>query len=132
MEPMETAVEPLVIRQHERHTCRINAAVSVDDQHADKLVYSRAAADSGRSLPVVAVDISSGGMGIETTAFIPRTSLLKIRVGGEQDGVETCVRVQRVLMTDRTPTYYVGTAFVEQGTAHEQRVAKLMNMAKRK
>ncbi len=134
MEPIGTVNEPLVIRQHERYTCRLDAQLSVEAAHADKVVYSRAAADADGIVPVTAVDVSSGGMGIETTTFIPRTCVLRVRIGGGEEpgeGVETSVRVQRVLMTDRKPTYYVGTAFVDSGPAHEQRVSQLISLARR-
>ncbi len=61
------------------------------------------------------VDFSSGGLGLMTTSFLPRRSLIVVRLFGPDPEaavlLEVPCRVQRIFMTDRRPAYLVGTSF---------------------
>ncbi len=135
-----------LVRQHERVSCRM-AAVSRVEPGSDQVVLSRASA-SGRGegeLGVWLVDVSPGGLGITSPLFFPRGTKLRVRLEATRDGagarVEVAahagkgggaddhgllVRVQRCMMTDRAPTYYVGGSFVKPDRAA---VMALMELA---
>lgn len=71
----------------------------------------------GKDVPVTLVDYSGGGLGLHSRTFIPRGGLIVVHLDHAKEGsAAECVgRVQRVQMIDRTPTYYVGIAFVNDG-----------------
>jgi hypothetical protein len=61
------------------------------------------------------VDLSMGGAGLRSPLFFPLTTKLVLTItppeGLGDDPVQVGLKVQRVIMLDRTPTYYLGTAF---------------------
>lgn len=125
----------LLVRQHERAACDLGAYVRVDTDPADQVVFSRSAAPGGRGdseIDVRIVDVSPGGLGLRSNVFVPRGTRLVARVVPAKDELqpttdELQVRVQRCAMIDRTPAYYLGTAFVAPNPAA---LARLTQMAK--
>ena len=114
---MTTAGTDLSVRRHERVLCDLKAQVSVAPECQGAVRLSRGAVTSEGSVEARVVDCSQGGLGLHTRVFLPGTCVLTVRftlpgTGGE---VRTKVRVQRVTMVDRGPTYYIGTAFEEEG-----------------
>lgn len=118
----------LTVRRHERHLLSLPALVAVASNPAPvigvegfvggRLRFSpeSGVSDSGSSAKVV--DLGAGGLGFTSANFMPRGALLRVRVLGEGGshaklGLDATVRVQRVAMTDRKPTYLYGTSFVD-------------------
>jgi hypothetical protein len=115
---MERQTERLVVRQHSRYQCDQPARLTIDAPHAEQVVFSKAAVDARGMVVARVVDCSQGGLGIQCCVFVPKGALILVRVlpegatGDSPAAVEVRVRVQRVAMTDRAPTYYLGAAFV--------------------
>ena len=113
---MNTAGTDLTVRRHERVLCDLEAVVAVAPECQASVKLSRGAcrADGGVSARVV--DCSRGGLGLQTKVFLPGTSVLTVcfALPGSNEEVRTKVRVQRVAMVDRGPTYYIGTSFEEE------------------
>jgi hypothetical protein len=132
---MSNSAEQLVVRQHERFHCRLPSQIRVAAEVAEQVVLARTVGDGSGALDVFVTDCSRGGVGIESPIFFPRGCRLKVRVkpvdAYEGPGPEVVVRVQRVTMLDRTPTYYLGVSFVSKGSEHEAAVAMLLEMARR-
>jgi hypothetical protein len=133
---MQTAPGQLVVRQHERFRCALPARVAVGPECAGRVVM--AAADAAAGEPEVAVEVidcSGGGVGLKCGTFFPKLCILNIRVRSGADGsgelLEFSARVQRAAMTDRTPSYYIGVAFLGEGAEHERRVTSLIAIARR-
>jgi hypothetical protein len=124
--------EQLVVRQHERFLCRLASQVRVAPDMAEQVVMSRSVGDHTGAVDVVVTDASRGGLGIESTVFFPRGCRLQVRVtiAGATAEQDLSLRVQRVTMLDRTPTYYLGLSFVSKGPEHDQRVGLLLEMAR--
>lgn len=118
----------LSVRQYKRYQCDLASAVKLDDADAAWLRFSPAASTSPRSVPVRVIDVSHGGLGLSSTVYIPPGTRLVVTF--EAGGVEReyFVVARRVKMMDRTPRYYIGTAF--SGTSPEQsaRVEELLGM----
>ena len=128
--PQPNAPSDLLVRQHERLICRLAALVRVVPEDAPQVSLSRTIGDGAGGLGCVVVDCSSGGLGLQSTVFIPRGARLDVSISAEhvEPGEELArpssgamareifsgsVRVQRVTMIDRTPRYYVGAALIK-------------------
>jgi hypothetical protein len=124
----------LVVRRHERHACRVPVRLSVSPAHADRVAFSSAvgpAGDGEGGVRAELVDVSDGGLGIETTVMLPRSchAVVRVSVEGGQT-VEATVRVQRVLMTDLKPVYYLGTSLVDDGDEAKRLMGLIVGAAR--
>jgi hypothetical protein len=125
----------LVVRQHERLSCGLHAEVFVAEEHAEKLVLTAAATGAGGIVPAIVSDLSHGGLGLRCKVFFPKGVRLVVRVLDAEPGVgvfpnvlmQAIIRVQRVQMSDRKPTYYTGGSFVSEGEEFAQCVNRLMH-----
>jgi PilZ domain len=127
---MPPSGDQLVVRQHERLLCRLGAQLRVDESHTSQIALSRNVGEGTGSFGCAIVDCSRGGLGLETTFFLPRSCRIMVIVTDAQGTkMEFAARVQRVAMTDRKPTYYLGVAFTTSGDVHDQRVMTLLKAA---
>ena len=133
----------LTVRRHERHLLSLPALVGVASQPAPvpaigvegflggRLRFSPESGVSDTGAPAVVVDLGAGGLGFTSANFLPRGALLRVRVLGEGGShanlrLDAAVRVQRVTMTDRKPTYLFGTSFVDATPALLDAVKELV------
>ncbi|MBX3356885.1 MAG: PilZ domain-containing protein [Phycisphaeraceae bacterium] len=133
---MTSGNEHLVVRQHDRHECQVAVEVAVSSEHARKVVLSRTVGDGAGTIQVTMVDISSGGLGLSSNVFLPKGCHLDVRLiraddqaGGSKSArtiFETRVRIQRTAMVDKSPTYYIGTAFISDDPVEESQRRALM------
>ena len=136
---MTKAVDPLVVRQHERLSCRLPAKLRVREEHASQVIISRAAGDGSGGLNVTVVDCSGGGMGLEIPIFIPRSCRVQVQIFADPAAAAAAgapaagpldftfdARVQRISMTGRAPVYYLGLAFLGDAPDHTDRVQRLL------
>ena len=77
------------------------------------------------------IDVSSGGVGLWTGVFFPKGCRLLLRLPGQEGLPEggVLIRVQRVQMTDRRPTYYLGASFAGDPQGNAQVSAALRALA---
>jgi hypothetical protein len=124
--------EQLVVRQHERIVCRLAAHVRVTEDLAEQVVIARSVGDGMGAVEAFITDASRGGLGIESNVFFPRGCrvIVRVRASGTTPVQDLTLRVQRVSMLDRKPTYYIGLSFVSKGLEHEQSVARLLELAR--
>jgi hypothetical protein len=128
---LQPGAEQLVVRQHERYLCRLTCQVRVGEQTAEQVVFARNVGDGSGALDTWVVDCSRGGMGLESTVFLPRGSRLKVRVISDAGAaLEVHVRVQRAAMQDRSPTYYLGVSFAGSGDDHTRAVDQILALAR--
>lgn len=131
----QTPKDQLVVRQHERLQCRVSAHARIADDHADQVVFARTIGDGSGVIDVYITDCSRGGVNIESSVFVPRGCRLCVRLvtenAPESQPIELLVRVQRLSMIARTPTYSLGASFVGQGPTHDPTVAALLDIARR-
>jgi len=123
-EQVHLPAEFVVAAQH-REQVRFNATSSAKDQHA---------------ITARTIDISVGGLGLSAHQFIPRKCEGVLRLfNPEPSGVgsdgqpihevlfEHVVKVRRVDLTGREPTYFIGLAFVDPEPDIDQRVAGVLD-----
>ncbi|HVU64854.1 MAG TPA: hypothetical protein VHC70_12815 [Phycisphaerales bacterium] len=134
---MQPSAEQLVVRQHERIHCRIASQLRVASENAEQVSLARAIGDGSGGVDAFITDCSRGGLGIESSVFFPRGCRLRIKartVGAPQESAgagEMVVRVQRVTMLDRKPSYYLGVSFVSKGLEHDAAVTALLDAARK-
>lgn len=135
MQPPSHPAEQLVVRQHERFHCRLGSHLRVGDEVAEQVVLARTMGDGTGAIEASITDTSRGGLGIESPMFFPRGCRLRVRVKPSTDGAapdhDLLVRVQRVSMLDRRPTYYLGVSFTSKGPEHDLAVTLLLEMARK-
>lgn len=129
---MESRPETLLVRQHERLKCSLRVQVTAAPECGTQVRLARTLGDGSRVVSATVIDCSPGGLGINSGVFFPKTSVIHARIAAA-DGVSTLyegsLRVQRVAMIGREPTYYLGTSFVERPAA--ALLERLMDEAKR-
>lgn len=111
-----TAEKDLIVRRFERHELVLPAILSVAPEHQSLVRFNPSICERDGWIPATLADISPGGLGLITQVFIPRMSLMRVRVmrgEDERQVLDVKVRLQRICMTDRRPAYLLGTAFVE-------------------
>lgn len=130
----------LTVRQHEREGIQVPVEFYICSEHCQQVHFSPQSSASGQHwLRGRAVDISSGGMGLEFRQFIPRMCEGTVRVfapdpmGIGADGsplyeaaFEHRVKVRRVYLIGREPLYAMGVAFVDPESDIDQRIADLL------
>lgn len=114
------------VRQHQRYQCSVAAAVRFDEADAPRLKLSPEASTSATTVATQMIDASRGGLGFSSRVYIPPSTrlLVTLKVSGVPQ--ELKVRVQRVRMLDRTPTYYIGTSFTGTTEDHAKVVELLL------
>lgn len=125
---MSQTGDSLVVRQHERHACAFDVVLA---SRSEGVVLAQSVGGAGRPggggaagavvFGATLVDLSLGGLGIQSDVYLPKRSLIIVRLElpervlqpGESASMETVVVVQRAVMSDRRPSYYLGTAFTD-------------------
>jgi hypothetical protein len=128
--PAITPADSLIVRQFERVRCALPAESSITTEHSKTVVLSAMAADGNGTFPVTVVDISKGGLGLKSTVFIPKLARLSVIIAdpqGREAATLVNIRIQRVVMIDRTPTYELGGPFLDPTPQLASQIAALIN-----
>lgn len=108
----------LAVRRHDRRPCKLAAVLSVAEEHAGQVAFSRAVSNNNATISLGVVDCSEGGLGLRSPVYIPRGAQIFVDIAGHTDGRDVMhrveLRVQRVTMIDRSPAYYLGTSLVDR------------------
>lgn len=127
------------IRKHQRHDLVLPARVSVAPEHQSSVRFSQAVCVQDGWVPATLTDFSPGGLGFMVEVYLPRKSLIRVRVARHDDQenqsvIDVKVRVQRIQMTDRRPAFLVGTVYADltaQQMANIEALADLMDQSER-
>lgn len=131
---MSNTAEQLVVRQHERFACRIPVDVAVTQESPTRVGLSRTVGNGTGVMSATLVDCSGGGVGIESTIYLPRQTRLLVRIAPDEGGeapLELEATVQRASMVSRKPMYYLGLSFRGKNAPSAATVDKLMKQAAR-
>ncbi len=104
----------LAVRSAQRFSCEVAAFLAIAPEHTKLLRLAPLALSAKGLLPTVIADYSSGGLGLRLPLYLPLGSLLRVTLGESPGAIGAIVRVQRAVMVDRVPNYYLGTAFKDQ------------------
>jgi len=139
---MRSATSGLTTRQFERESADLSVEFVVGAEHRGQVCFSStSAATDAHAIAGRLRDVSSGGMGLILDGFVPRLCEGTVRVfspfpsggGPEDDPVydvifEHEVKVRRVTMHDRRPSYSIGVAFYDPEPNIEDRVQNLLGV----
>jgi len=126
----------LAVRLHERYACELPAHVSVSASSAAGVRLARSTVGATGKIPARVVDCSLGGVGIQSSVFFPMTCCMNLWLtvpgssGNAGRDIELEVRLQRVTMLDRKPTYYLGGSFESEGPDAQAAIARLLGWLK--
>lgn len=128
---MQKTAEQLVVRQHERYSCQVQADVGITADSPSRVVLSRTVGNGTGVLAATVVDCSAGGMGLESPVYLPRNARLLVRLdlgdaSGRDGHVEIEGTVQRATMISRAPRYYLGLAFKGKNAPSAATVDRLL------
>jgi hypothetical protein len=119
-----------MVRQSVRYDVSIRGCVAVAPGHADAIRFGAGAGHRDGWVDLDIIDFSSNGIGMISSVFIPRKTLLMVRAFSFGDPptqlFEVPVRVQRVSMTDRRPGYLIGTSFADPDPTAVQQINALL------
>ncbi len=131
----------LTVRRHDRHQLTLTAiiglgahpapVIGVEGFAGGRVRFSGESGISETGAPCTVVDLGAGGLGARTGVFYPRGALLRVRILDAAGNLasprlDSYVRVQRVTMIDRKPTYLLGTAFTDRTPSLEAQVKAIL------
>jgi hypothetical protein len=120
----------LTVRRFERHALSLPVRVTLEDAAGASVRLSRASGGSD-GFGATLVDLGQGGLGLESPYFLPRQTVLEIRLladaAKELPEFRTRVRVMRTRMSSRTPSYELGCSFVEPDPRLQQTVEDVLS-----
>jgi hypothetical protein len=126
----------LMVRHSERHAVSLRGSLAVSSRHAHLIRFSPSAGAAGGWVDVDVVDFGAGGVGIVTSHFVPRRAVVRLRIHADAPGeppvLDGELRVQRVTMTDRKPTYLLGTAFENPAAGLDAQINDLVARLERR
>ncbi len=106
--------DQIIVRQSARHDVCLRGLARIAPESAGTVRLARASGAKDGWIEVDVVDLSSGGVGFVSMLFLPRRSVVTLRIFGnapEAPALATVqCRIQRVCMTDRRPAYLIGAA----------------------
>jgi hypothetical protein len=127
---MQDAQSNLSVRVYERHDCALPATVRVTDNDRGQLRLTGSALNASGFMPVTVIDCSTGGLGLDTTVFIPKCATLEVVIAADSETgrpeFRGIVRARRVVMLDHTPKYFVGTSFEDAAVATSSELRTLL------
>jgi hypothetical protein len=121
-----------IIRRTQRLDVSIRAMICVAPVHASAIKLAPPSGVKDGWIECDCVDVSIGGIGFITTAYLPRLTRLRVKLLSVAEQPEVvlecdCV-VRRVPMTDRRPAYHVGCSFVDLDESQTQKIEELLVM----
>lgn len=133
-ESPQPASEPgssgLTVRRFERHTLSLPVKVTLDESCAGAVRLSRSSGGAD-GFNATLVDLGQGGLRIESPRYLPRHTLLRVRLyadaARELPEFRTIVRVMRTWMTSREPSYALGCSFVDPDPQLQQTVEDVLS-----
>lgn len=127
-QPRQTPSNPtggLTVRRFERHELALPIQVSIDDSGPVSVKLSRSSGAMG-SFNALLSDLGQGGLGVESPHFLPRQTVLRVRLYADNSTglpeFEASVRVMRNRMISREPRYALGCSFVDPTPQLQQTV----------
>lgn len=119
----------LTVRQHERAGIQVPVDFVLCSEHGAQVRYSPESGTPDHHVVAgVAVDISSGGLGMECRNFIPRNAEGMVRINSGGDIVlEQRAKVRRIFLVGREPRYMIGLAFLSPPDDIESRISHVIS-----
>ena len=122
----------LAVRGQVRYQCSLPARLIIAPDHQKLIKLDKSSPGGGGPVPAQVADLSMGGVGLQSPVFFPLSCHLVITLQASDTEPELSIslRLQRVLMLDRVPTYYLGTAFESLNPEQARSIAALVERLK--
>lgn len=118
------------VRSARRHELSIRGLLSIAPASTGVVRWSAAAGAREGVVEVDAIDLSKGGMGLIGLVFIPRGTVVRVKLlaptSEAQVLLDVCGVVRRVAMIDRRPAYQFGVSFGDLGPEVTKDIEKLL------
>jgi|GEM_PF-3330411 len=106
----------LTVRHDVRRNVALLCELSIAKDHQRAVCLSAKACAADGRITAMIIDASEGGLGVTTSVFIPLRTIVTMSVSfRDSDRAQTTcmapMRIKRVIMTDRAPTYELGLSF---------------------
>jgi c-di-GMP-binding flagellar brake protein YcgR len=117
----------LTVRQHERAGIQVPIEFEVCAEHRQQVRFSpQSTAPDHHVMQAMALDISPGGIGVETRHYLPRMCEGMVRITDKGEVLlEQRAKVRRVFLTGREPRYMIGMSFMNAPPEIERRIATI-------
>ncbi|MDX2116707.1 MAG: hypothetical protein SFY96_00830 [Planctomycetota bacterium] len=112
------------VRRSSRHDVSLRAQLCIAGTHANVVRLAAPAGARQGWLDVDVVDVSVGGLGFITSVFLPRDCRARLRVFLDDSASPTAevpLRLHRVNMTDRRPSYLIGASITDASDAEREK-----------
>lgn len=120
----------LTVRRFERHALSLPVRVTLEAASGASVRLSRASGGSD-GFSATLVDLGQGGLGLESPYFLPRQTMLEVRLLADAakhlPEFRTTVRVMRTRMSSRTPSYELGCSFTDPDPRLQQSVEDVLS-----
>jgi hypothetical protein len=120
----------LTVRRFERHELSLPVRVTLDHSSGSVVRLSRSSGGSD-GFGATLVDLGQGGLGIESPHYLPRRTVLRVRLLADTlrhlPEFQTTVKVMRSRMSSREPSYALGCSFVEPDARLQQTVEDVLS-----
>ena len=123
----------LAIRRTKRRVIGVEGRLLIHPDHSEtvKLTASAPRTSDG-SIPITAIDVSEGGIGVLTACFLPKRTLCELFLDNPRDATKPLfsarMRVAQPRMVDRRPGYQLGLIFEEDGAEFQRRLKDLIQL----
>jgi hypothetical protein len=118
------------VRSTRRHELSIRGLLSIAPASTGVVRWSAAAGAREGVVEVDAIDLSKGGMGLIGLVFIPRGTVVRLKLlaptSEAQVLLDVCGVVRRVAMIDRRPAYQFGVSFGDLSAELTKDIEKLL------
>jgi hypothetical protein len=122
--------QQVIVRRSVRYDVSMRASVAISGEHSGLTRFSAASGAREGWIDLDVIDFSASGMGMISQVFIPRKTMLTVRIYGHGPNAPVIltvpVRVQRVCMTDRRPAYLLGTSVENPPPKSVEEIQKLI------
>ena len=123
----------LAIRRNKRRVIGVEGRLFVDADHSESVKLTASAPrSSDGSIPITAVDLSEGGIGLLTACFLPRRTKCELILDNPRDEsnpiFKADMRVAQARMVDRRPGYQLGLIFEETSADFQRKLRDLIEL----
>lgn len=120
----------LTVRRFERHALSLPLKVTLDEATGGAVRLSRSSGGAD-GFNATLVDLGQGGLGIESPRYLPRKTVIRVRLYADASRnlpeFQTTVRVMRTWMSSRDPSYAIGCSFVDPDPKLQQTVEDVLS-----
>lgn len=120
----------LTVRRFERHELSLPVRITLDHSSGSAVRLSRSSGGSD-GFSATLVDLGQGGLGLESPHYLPRQTVLSVRLLADTlkhlPEFKTTVKVMRSRMSSREPSYALGCSFVDPDAKLQQTVEDVLS-----